>query len=79
MSTLVAKKKRTHLHEGSPVATVIMYVIAAFSALICIYPMWYVFCMSLSEAWAVEARKVWWYPVNGKTDWYQTHACYFYP
>ena len=71
MSTLVAKKKRTHLHEGSPVATVIMYVIAAFSALICIYPMWYVFCNSISDVWYVDSMKVWLYPIGFSLDAYE--------
>ena len=71
MSTLVAKKKKTHLHEGSPVATVIMYVVAAFAALICLYPMWYVFCNSISDVAAVDSQKVWLYPIGFSIDAYK--------
>ena len=57
-------KKKHRIHEGNPIATVLIYAVCILAALICVYPMWYVFCMSLSDAWAVEARKVWWYPVG---------------
>ena len=62
MSKITKKKHR--IHEGNPVATALIYAACIMAAVICVYPMWYVFCMSLSEAWAVEARKVWWYPVG---------------
>ncbi len=71
MSTLVAKKKKARLHEGSPVATVIMYVVAAFAALICIYPMWYVLCNSISDVYYVDAQKVWMYPIGFSIDAYK--------
>ena len=60
----VKTKKRQRIHEGNPIATVLIYAICILAAFICVYPMWYVLCMSLSDAWAVEARLVWWYPVG---------------
>ena len=63
MSTL-AKKKRSRIHEGNPVATVAIYAICIFLGLICVYPMYYVLCMSISSTYAVEARKVFFYPID---------------
>ena len=63
MSTL-AKKKRSHIHEGNPVFTVLIYAVCIFLGLICIYPMYYVLIMSLSETAAVEQGKVFFYPIG---------------
>ena len=63
MSTL-AQKKRSRIHEGNPVATVAIYAICIFLGLICVYPMYYVLCMSISSTYAVEARKVFFYPID---------------
>ena len=63
MSTIV-KKKHQHIHEGNPVFTVLIYAICILLALICIYPMYYVLIMSLSETAAVEQRKVFFYPIG---------------
>ena len=62
MSTLAKKKSR--IQEGNPIATVAIYAICIFLGLICVYPMYYVLCMSLSSTFAVEARKVFFYPID---------------
>ena len=60
----IHKKKGTKIHEGNPIATFLIYFFCILAAVICLYPMWYVLCMSFSEAWAVEAKKVFWRPVG---------------
>jgi putative aldouronate transport system permease protein len=62
MSTLAKKKSR--IQEGNPIATVLIYVVCILAGLICVYPMYYVLCMSLSSTYAVEARKVFFYPID---------------
>ena len=71
MATVTAKKKKTRLHEGSMVATVLMYIAAVFAAIICLYPMWYVFCNSISDVFYVDSMKVWLYPIGFTVDAYR--------
>lgn len=63
MSNLT-KKKRAKIHEGNPVATVAMYAFAILLCAVCIYPMWYVLCCSLSSGDYVDAQLVWWRPMG---------------
>ena len=60
----VLKSKKQHIHDGNPIATVMIYVFCILAALLCLYPMYFVLCMSISESWAVMARKVLWYPIG---------------
>ena len=71
MATVTAKKKKSRLHEGSMVATVLMYIAAVFAAIICLYPMWYVFCNSISDVFYVDSMKVWLYPIGFTVDAYR--------
>ena len=60
MSNLTKKKAR--IHEGNPVATVLLYVACILLSALCLYPMWYVLCCSLSHGNFVDAQQVWWIP-----------------
>lgn len=71
MATKTLKRKRTKLHEGSPVATVILYAVAILSAIICVYPMWYVLCMSISNPVSIDAGRIWFWPDAFNLDPYQ--------
>lgn len=57
-------KKQKGIQEGNPIATVIIYILVILAAVICIYPMWYVFCMSISSPEAVAGEKVFWRPIG---------------
>lgn len=56
------RKIRNKVREGSPVATFIMYVLAAFVIFITLYPFYYVFIMSISSGRHVLLADVFWYP-----------------
>ena len=60
MSNLTKKKAR--IHEGNPVATVLLYAACILLSALCLYPMWYVLCCSLSHGNFVDAQQVWWIP-----------------
>jgi putative aldouronate transport system permease protein len=50
-------KKRKKIREGNRIATIIMYGIAAFTVFITLYPMYYVFILSLSDpAYAITMQ-----------------------
>ncbi len=61
---LKVAKKKGHIQEGNPIATAVIYFFCFLSAVICLFPMWYVLCNSLSSAGAVEGMKVIWYPIE---------------
>lgn len=45
----MSKKNPNKIKNGSPVATIIIYIVLAILAFICIYPLWYVLIISLSS------------------------------
>lgn len=49
---------------GARVAYIIILVILAIIALSCLYPLWYTFCLSISEKAAVDAGWVTLYPIG---------------
>lgn len=64
MAAAVKIKQKGHISEGNPVWTVVLYILAILAALICIYPMYYVLCMSVSSPAAVSGLKVYFYPIG---------------
>lgn len=63
--------KKGKIHEGNPVATVIMYAIAVLSCIICVYPIYYVAIMSISTPHAINTGLVWFWPDAFNLDPYQ--------
>ena len=57
-------KNPNKIKEGSRIADVIFYILAIFFGFIALYPMWYVFVLSLSEPQAAVAGNAYWWP-NG--------------
>ena len=56
-----AKKKHKRIREGSLVADVIIFVIVALLAFVCLYPMYFVLVTSLSDpAYAQQMNTYWW-------------------
>lgn len=56
-----AKKKSRKIREGSVVADVIIFIIVALLAFICLYPMYFVLVTSLSDpAYAQQMNTYWW-------------------
>ena len=49
---------------GSRVFDVVNYIILTLLAISCLYPLWYTFCLSISEKLAVESGKVTIYPIG---------------
>lgn len=66
-----ARRRKSHIQEGNPVATIIIYILSVLAAVICIYPMYYVFCMSISSPEAVAGLKVYWYPIGFQLNGYE--------
>ncbi len=58
----MSKKNPNHIKNGSVVADVIIYAILALLALICIYPMYYVIILSISEPIHAQTLDVYLYP-----------------
>ena len=56
--------RKNRIREGSRLATVIIYVVAALIAFITIYPMYYVLILSLSAPKAAMSLQVYWAPVG---------------
>lgn len=57
-----AKKNPNHINEGSKLADGIIYAIAILMAFLCLYPMYYVLILSLSEPRAAATMQVYWWP-----------------
>lgn len=55
-------KNPNKIKEGSRVADIIFYFLAAFFAFITVYPMWYVLVLSLSSPVRAAAANVYWWP-----------------
>ena len=64
-------RKENHIREGSRLADVIMYIIAALAAFICLYPLYYVLVLSFSEPMAAATMRVYWWPSGLYTGGYQ--------
>ena len=64
MAAAMELKHKGRIREGNPVWTVVLYILAILAALICIYPMYYVLCMSVSSPAAVSGLKVYFYPIG---------------
>ena len=62
MSELTKRKKTARIHEGNPLITVLLYATCIMLCFLCLYPMWYVLCCSLSQGNYVDAQQVWWIP-----------------
>ena len=56
-----AKKNQKKIREGSVIADVIIFVVVALLAFICLYPMYFVLVTSLSDpAYAQQMNTYWW-------------------
>ena len=64
-------KKRRGIREGNPVITFFLYALTAFLALVTVYPMYYVFILSISEPKAAAAMNVYWIPKGFSLDAYK--------
>ena len=58
----INSSKKNRIREGSKTANVIIYSIAFLLALICLYPMYYVLILSLSQPRAAATMQVYWVP-----------------
>jgi putative aldouronate transport system permease protein len=63
--------KKNKIREGSAIATVIMYILAAFVVLITLYPMYYVLILSLSEPRYAITLQVYAFPKGFNLDAYK--------
>ena len=55
-------KKENRILEGSRTADAVIYIVAAFAAFLCLYPLYYVFVLSLSEPMVAATMRVYWWP-----------------
>lgn len=55
-------KKENRIREGSRIADWVIYVLAGLVALICVYPLYYVFILSLSEPIKAATMRVYFWP-----------------
>jgi putative aldouronate transport system permease protein len=63
--------KKNKIREGNPIATSIMYILAAFVVLITLYPMYYVLILSLSEPRYAITLQVYTFPKGFNLDAYK--------
>lgn len=59
---MVRLKRKKGINQGSPVADIIIYLVAALCALITLYPIYYVLILSLSSPEYAITMKVFWAP-----------------
>jgi len=52
----------SHIREGNRAATAVIYLIVAVLGFLCLYPMYYVLILSLSEPMAAVTMRVYWFP-----------------
>lgn len=64
-------KRRKGIKEGNPVYTVLLYILAALTAVITLYPMYYVLILSLSEPQFAATMKVYTLPKGLNFDAYE--------
>jgi putative aldouronate transport system permease protein len=69
-----AVKPKNSIREGSMIATVIMYILAGVFAFICIYPMYYVLILSLSDPSYAITMRVFLFPKGFNIDSYKILA-----
>jgi putative aldouronate transport system permease protein len=68
------KKINNHVREGSPIATAFMYLVSGLVILICVYPMYYVLILSLSEPRYAITMQVYAIPKGFSLDSYRMIA-----
>jgi putative aldouronate transport system permease protein len=73
MKTYTVKLKN-RIREGSLAATVIMYILAGIFAFVCIYPMYYVLILSLSDPSYAITMRVFLFPKGFNIDSYKILA-----
>lgn len=56
-----------HKSIGSKIFTIILFIILGIMALTCLYPIWYAFCVSISDKTAANSGMVTLYPVGFST------------
>ena len=54
--------KKNRIREGSRTADAVIYLVAALAAFLCLYPLYYVFVLSLSEPMVAATMRVYWWP-----------------
>lgn len=64
-------KNKNAIREGSRFADVIIYLVAAFAAIITIYPLYYVLILSLSDPISAATMRVYWFPDGVYLDGYK--------
>jgi putative aldouronate transport system permease protein len=69
-----AVKPKNKIREGSMIATVAMYILAGIFAFICIYPMYYVLILSLSDPSYAITMRVFLFPKGFNIDSYKILA-----
>jgi putative aldouronate transport system permease protein len=69
-----AVKQNSRIREGSMIATVVMYILAGIFAFICIYPMYYVLILSLSDPSYAITMQVFLFPKGLNIDSYKILA-----
>ena len=65
-------KTRNKIREGNPIATVVMYALAAFVIFITLYPFYYVFILSISAPHHALAMDIYFVPKGFSLAAYQT-------
>ncbi|MDL2318448.1 carbohydrate ABC transporter permease [Eubacteriales bacterium OttesenSCG-928-A19] len=56
------KKRQNAIREGSRIADIVIYIMAAIVAFIALYPLYYVLILSLSKPEAAATMRVYWLP-----------------
>ena len=69
---MAVSRNRNRIREGSTTATVILYALAAIIGLICLYPMYYVLILSVSEPIAAMSMAVYTVPKGFTLTAYET-------
>ena len=57
-----AKKKQRKIREGSVIADVIIFIVVALLAFVCLYPMYFVLVTSLSDPVYAQQMNTYWWP-----------------
>lgn len=71
MSYILHAQKKNHIREGSKIADVIIYIVAALFALISLYPLYYVLILSLSSPENAITMQVFGWPKGFYLDGYR--------
>ncbi len=62
----MAKKNKNIIRDKSVAASVIIYIVVAFMAFVCIYPMYFVLITSLSDPQYAQQMNVYWWPKSAE-------------